>query len=241
VEEDYIRASLSLIFPGIRIAPDEIVFRFAGVRPLPASDSSFTGRIPRDHFCETIEGDPPVLCMIGGKWTTFRSFGALAADMVMDRLGVSRRIDTASLPIGGGRDYPDDPERWLADLAARTGLPGSRVAVLLDRYGTRAATLAQNFGSDADIAGHSATELAYLIAHEQVETLADLLIRRTTIAVTGDLSMHVIDRSLDLLSTAKGWTAERAAEERRGFLDLLASRHGLSAETLSSRDQRTPT
>jgi glycerol-3-phosphate dehydrogenase len=238
-EQDYILASLSVIFPGIVVAPEEIVFRFAGVRPLPASDAAITGRIPRDHFCEVIEGKPPVLCMIGGKWTTFRSFGALAADTAMARLGVIRRVDTSSMPIGGGRDYPDDPARWTAEVAGRTGLPAGRIAALLDRYGTRAAELALIFGPHGDIAGHSAAELTYLIENEQVETLADLLLRRTTLAISGALSLSVIDRSLVLLTTAMGWTAERAAAERRGFLDLLASRHGLTEQTLFRRDQRT--
>ncbi len=239
-EQDYILASLSVIFPSIVIAPEEIVFRFAGVRPLPASAAAVTGRIPRDHFCEMIEGDPPVLCMIGGKWTTFRSFGALAADTAMARLGVPRTRDTASLPIGGGRNYPQDPARWIADLAARTGLPDARIATLLERYGTSASDLAQDFGADASIAGHSEAELNHLIAYEQVETLADLLLRRTTIAITGDLSQSVIARCLDLLAAARGWTRERAVTEQQNFLDLLATRHGLSIDTLSRRDQRTP-
>ena len=82
-ERDYILQSLAFVLPGIRIRPEEIVFQFSGVRPLPASKDKFTGRIPRDHFCtvmESSDGGPPVLCMIGGKWTTFRSFGELAAD-----------------------------------------------------------------------------------------------------------------------------------------------------------------
>jgi glycerol-3-phosphate dehydrogenase len=238
-EQDYILASLSVIFPGIVIAPHEIVYRFAGVRPLPASAATVTGRIPRDHFCEIIEGAPPVLCMIGGKWTTFRSFGALAADLVLERLGKSRTVDTARLPIGGGRDFPTDPTGWIGALAARTGLPAPRLATLLERYGTRAAELAPDFGAAASIADHSATEMAHLIAHEQVETLADLLLRRTTIAITGDLSLQVIDASLELLADARGWTTERAEAERRDFLELLTTRHGLSSETLSRRDQRT--
>ena len=239
-EQDYILGSLSLIFPGIVISPDEIVFRFAGVRPLPTSAVAVTGRIPRDHFCEMIEGNPPVLCMIGGKWTTFRSFGALAADTAMARLGIARHVDTAGLAIGGGRGYPEDTESWISALAIETGVPRPRLAALLERYGTQAAKLAVVLGAEADIAGHSAAELSHLIEHEQVETLADLLIRRTTIAITGELSLSVIDRSLQLLATAKGWTPERADAERRGFLDLLATRHGLSAETLSRRDQRSP-
>lgn len=239
-EQNYILASLSVVFPSIVIAPEDVIFRFAGVRPLPASAAAVTSRIPRDHFCEVIEGKPPVLCMIGGKWTTFRSFGALAADMVMERLGVSRTIDTALLPIGGGRDFPKDRSRWIADLAAETGLSEARIAVLLERYGTRARDLAQGFGQEADTAGHSTAELAHLIAHEQVETLADLLIRRTTIAITGELSLSVIATCLELLANARGWPPARAEAERQSFLDLLATRHGLDAETLSRRDHRIP-
>ncbi len=108
-ERDYILQSLAFVLPGIRIEPEEIVFQFSGVRPLPASDDTITGRIPRDHFCTLIEssdGAPPVLCMIGGKWTTFRSFGELAADLVLDRLHRTRRVSTADRPIGGGRAIP---------------------------------------------------------------------------------------------------------------------------------------
>ncbi len=238
-ERDYILASLAVIFPAIKIKPEEIVYQFAGVRPLPASDSKVTGRIPRDHFCEFIEGEPPVLCMIGGKWTTFRSFGALAADMVYERLGVERAVDTASLPIGGGADYPADPQRWIAETAQSTGLPAARLAALLERYGSRAGELATQFGADAPIAGHSRAELEYLIANEHVETLADLLVRRTTIAITGGISMSVIDQCLAMLAEAKGWSPARAAAEKQSFLDFLAVRHALDAATLTLRDQRT--
>ncbi|MEK1946438.1 MAG: glycerol-3-phosphate dehydrogenase/oxidase, partial [Ensifer adhaerens] len=93
-ERDYILQSLAFVLPTIKVRPDEIAFQFSGVRPLPASKDSFTGRIPRDHYCtfvETADAGPPVLCMIGGKWTTFRSFGELAADLVLERLAQPRR------------------------------------------------------------------------------------------------------------------------------------------------------
>ncbi|TIT60889.1 MAG: glycerol-3-phosphate dehydrogenase, partial [Mesorhizobium sp.] len=96
-ERRYILQSLSFVFPGIEITETDIVFQFTGVRPLPISQDSVTGRIPRDHFCELVEGAgtlPPTLCMIGGKWTTFRSFGELAADIVLERLSRQRTVGT---------------------------------------------------------------------------------------------------------------------------------------------------
>ncbi|WP_406871738.1 glycerol-3-phosphate dehydrogenase/oxidase [Aminobacter sp. P9b] len=243
-ERDYILQSLAFVFPHLRIAPEEIVFQFAGVRPLPASDDSFTGRIPRDHFCEVVEASgalPEMLCMIGGKWTTFRSFGALAADMALERLGTKRTRDTEELAIGGGRDFPSDAERWISEQAAISGVPRARMRELFERYGTDAATVADGLGDDTMLPGctYSVGELAHLIAHEHVEKLDDLLLRRTTIGVTGKLSSGVIEQALDILAKAKDWGEPRSARERNEFLALLESRHGLDATKLSARSERS--
>lgn len=243
-ERDYILQSLAFVFPDIRVAPEEIVFQFAGVRPLPASDDSFTGRIPRDHFCEVVPASgalPEMLCMIGGKWTTFRSFGALAADMALERLGMKRVKNTEELAIGGGRDFPVDVERWIAEQADVSGLTRARMRELFERYGTDAATIADGLGDDEMLPGctYSIGELQQLIAREHVEKLDDLLLRRTTIGVTGKLSSELIAQALDILAKARGWDSTRSAAEHHEFLTLLASRHGLDASKLLARSERS--
>ena len=243
-ERDYILQSLAFVLPGVTIRPEEIVFQFAGVRPLPASKDSFTGRIPRDHFCTVLDGrngGPPVLCMIGGKWTTFRSFGELAADMALKHLGVTRHIDTAERAIGGGRVFPKYPGTWIRDLAASTGLSVARVTVLFGRYGTEAENVARFIAAKPDHALphalYSARELQYLIRAEAAEHLDDLLLRRTTLAVSGDLSLAMAEAVLELLAAEKGWSAQRTAEERGRFLDLMRERHGVTEQTLSARNE----
>ena len=244
-ERDYILQSLAFVLPGVVIRPEEIVFQFSGVRPLPASKDSFTGRIPRDHFCTEIEsanGGPPVLCMIGGKWTTFRSFGELAADMALARLGRKRLFDTAERSFGGGRGFPEDRGDWVQRLSATTGLAGDRVATLFSRYGTDAAEVARFIAAAPDRmlphAGYSARELIFLIRGEAVEHLDDILLRRTTLAITGELSLDMADAVLDVLADEKGWSLQRAAGERTRFLTLMRERHGVSEETLSARNEQ---
>ncbi|WP_064709572.1 glycerol-3-phosphate dehydrogenase/oxidase [Rhizobium bangladeshense] len=243
-ERDYILQSLAFVLPGITIRREQIVFQFSGVRPLPASTDSFTGRIPRDHFCtvlEQAEGDPPVLCMIGGKWTTFRSFGALAADMTLERLGRKRRIETSERPIGGGRKYPSDKARWSVTLAQRTGISSERAAELFDRYGTEAEKIAVLIAAGPDVAmpkpGYSVRELQFLIRNEAAEHLDDLLLRRTTLAVSGELSLDMMDAVLDVLVQEKRWTVEQRASERDRFLTLLSERHGVDEDMLSARNE----
>ncbi|MDQ0322230.1 glycerol-3-phosphate dehydrogenase [Pararhizobium capsulatum DSM 1112] len=242
-ERDYILQSLAFVLPGIVIRRQEIVFQFSGVRPLPASNDSFTGRIPRDHFCTMLEGSgPPVLCMIGGKWTTFRSFGELAADMALERLGRPRQLDTAERTFGGGRAFPANPDLWIRELAEATGISIDRAAKLFARYGTDAQDVARFIALEPDHAllhaGYSARELIHLIRQEAVEHLDDLLLRRTTLAITGELSAAMTNAALDILAAEKSWPPPRVAEERTRFLTLLNDRHGVTEETLSARNEQ---
>jgi len=234
-ERDYILQSLAFVLPGMEIKREEIVFQFSGVRPLPASSDSFTGRIPRDHFCTLLENSgAPVICMIGGKWTTFRSFGELAADTALKRLGRPRRISTADCPIGGGRQFPADRASWIAALADRSGLAQPRIAGLFARYGTDAAKVATfiSQGTDAPMLGsdYSVREMLFLIRNEAVEHLDDLLLRRTTLAISGVLSLATLDATLD-----------RRASERARFLALLRDSHGVDEAMLAARSPQPET
>ncbi|MGO6817257.1 FAD-dependent oxidoreductase [Rhizobium brockwellii] len=243
-ERDYILQSLAFVLPDITVRPEQIVFQFSGVRPLPASNDSFTGRIPRDHFCTVVEpkdGGPPVLCMIGGKWTTFRSFGELAADMALERLGRRRRVATTDLPIGGGRAFPASVAIWLTQMAASKGLSIRRMAELFARYGTDAEAVGDFIAAGPDAvlphAGYSVRELQFLIRGEAVEHLDDLLLRRTTLAVSGELSLGMMDAVLDLLAQEKRWTLAHRTRERDRFLTLLIERHGVDEDMLSARNE----
>ena len=244
-ERDYILQSLAFVLPSIRIEPEEVVFQFAGVRPLPASQDSFTGRIPRDHFCTFVGGaedGAPVLCMIGGKWTTFRSFGELAADLALERLGRQRRVSTGERAIGGGRHFPSDRDAWIHDVALATGLCQARIDVLLTRYGTDSTLVADFIAGGADHAlphpDYSIREMQFLIHNEAVEHLDDLLLRRTTLAISGQLSLDMTDAVLALLATEKHWPPVLVAAERKRFLTILTERHGVGEETLSARNEQ---
>lgn len=228
------------VFPAIEVDRSEIVFRFSGVRPLPASKAGFTGQISRDHSVELVEPGEglafPIYNLIGGKWTTFRAFSEQAADTVLKRLGVPRRASTELLPIGGGRDYPrtePDRQRWLSDLQQETGLPAGRLGVLLDRYGTRAHTVAAAIaaGQDAPLAhqpGYSRREIAYLAQHEKVIHLDDILLRRSLLAWLGHLTPALLEEIAGIAGEALGWSDEVQQAEIRRTQELLADHHGVT-------------
>jgi len=104
-EIDYMLGSVRTVFPTLRPGREHIVSHFCGVRPLPASEAGFTGRISRDHSCRALPPGPdrpwPVYAMIGGKWTTFRAFGEQVADRILADLGRTRAAASTERPIPG--------------------------------------------------------------------------------------------------------------------------------------------
>ena len=243
-EVEYILKSLSYVFPGIAVRPEQIVYRYSGVRPLPRSEASFTGRISRDHFVAELPGAPATLCLVGGKWTTFRAFGAQAADRALEILRMLRTVRTENRQIGGGAGFPGDEagrDAWVATLAAEFAISRARAAHAADHYGSHAgAVLAHcRAGNDRPIAcsGYTESELRYLIRHEHARSPADLVQRRTSLAITGGLSSEAITQASAALADELGWTQQRAADEERAFRDLLARDHGLSESILTDRDR----
>ncbi len=233
-EIGYFLDALRGLLPGLSFDKDQIVYAYSGIRPLPASDAANPGLISRDHSAPVAEPGGgrawPIISLVGGKWTTFRGFAEEASDMVLSRLGRARLRDTRHLPIGGGRDYPADPGAWAQGAARDTGAAPARAAVLLARYGTTARAILVAEGpapamlADAD---HSEAELDWLVRHERVRHLADLVMRRTALAVTGHLSRRDLDRIAGLCAQALGWDAARTAREVRETTSLLTERHRL--------------
>lgn len=203
-EVDYLLGMIKHVFPPITVDRSHIVFRFCGVRPLPNSKTSTTGQISRDHSTELIEASNgirfPIYSLVGGKWTTFRAFAEQVTDTILKRLGKPRQLSTEQLAIGGGRQYPKseaDQRLWIAALQRKTGLPEARLKALFERYGTRAEAIAEYIAASEDaplqtLPDYSQRELRFLIEQEKVVHLDDLLLRRTLIAMVGQVTPEVL-------------------------------------------------
>jgi glycerol-3-phosphate dehydrogenase len=227
-ERDYILGALQDLFPGIPVSAGQIVYSYAGIRPLPFSDADFTGRIPRGHSVRRLHGGVPQIGMVGGKWTTYRAFAEEAADMVLRDLGRARRHSTRDLPIGGGAGFSD---RLAADLMQRHGLAADRAAHLVDLYGAQAPQVAAFCAGRADrpLPGTllSEGEVARFVQCEQAVHLADVLQRRSPLAIRGDLSPDLVAAVSHVMARECGWTEARAAAEVTRFLSELDIYHGV--------------
>ena len=219
-EVEYFFDLVSRVFPHIDIDHSQIVYRYSGVRPLPATGDVNPGVVSRDYrIVEGSLGTTPVLSLVGGKWTTFRAVGEHLADEVLALLGSPRKVSTENLPIGGGKGFPrtdSERARWVENHSAT--LSEARVDQLLGRYGTYASRIIAHLESVGDEAlvhhpDYSRGEIEFLVTEEWVMTLADLIKRRTSLLFCGDLSQELLEELGMLQSHLLKWTPERTHKD----------------------------
>jgi len=238
----YFLESLRGLLPKLSFDRSQIVYAYSGIRPLPASGGTAPGLISRDHSAPVMEPDEnrtwPIISLVGGKWTTFRGFAEEVADLVLSRLGSERRIGTRDLPIGGGRDFPvGEAARacWLEQATGTTGATRERAEILLARYGTTAFAILEHEArhpapSLADAPDYTLAEIDWLMRNERVVHLADVVMRRTALAVTGRLSGRDLDSIAECAAIALGWDGARRRREVEATRAELLVRHRLALD-----------
>jgi len=240
-ERDYILDAVRTVFPNVNVAASDIVFSYSGIRPLPRSEAEFTGKISRSHLIHRVDSNPPQLCMVGGKWTTFRAFGEQLTDEVLAGIGRSRVTSTDNRPIGGGMNHPGNADLLSQQLSREFAIGKARADHLATTYGSRAFELMTFCRSRSDDVSFSAAtamtlaEIAWLTQAEDVRHLSDLVLRRTSLAITGELDLDILDTLLAVASRELGWTADNAFAERRQVIDELQAYYGVSIEMLQDR------
>ncbi len=181
------------------VAPSDVLWSFAGVRPLYDDGASEAKAATRDYVLEVDGGGPgapPLLSVFGGKITTYRRLAEEAleklAPLMEPRLVhklTARKGWTGKSALPGG----DFPLNGHADLERELGAvyPFLSVAVvgrIVAAYGTRApiwlgaartlADLGRHFGADLTEA-----EVDYLMKEEWAEAVDDVLWRRTKLGL----------------------------------------------------------
>lgn len=99
---------------------------------------------------------------------------------------------------------------------------------MLARYGTTARQVLAHPGDEArlpDAQTYSRGEIDWIIAHEQAVHLADIVMRRTTLAITGGLSMSDLQAIADVAAMRLGWSVDQMRQEIAATLTVLEDRH----------------
>lgn len=167
------------------LVPADILWDFAGVRPLTDDGNANPSAVSRDYrFVCDREGGAPILHVVGGKITTYRRL----AEKALEKLSASIEMGPglpADAPLPGGDVGAQGFEAWFEAFADQH--PAFERATLLvwaRRYGTRLQRLLGEARTLDDLGGDvggglSAREIVYL-AQEEFATRADDIIWRRT-------------------------------------------------------------
>jgi glycerol-3-phosphate dehydrogenase len=191
------------------VTPTDVVWSYAGVRPLIDDGSGKPEAATRGYRLELSEPEagPPLLSVYGGKITTYRHLAEEAVDRLADRLpSMKGAAWTSSKPLPGG-DFAIDSTAGLREkLATRYPfLSTVDVERLQKSYGTLAfawlgdakswSDLGRDFGS-----GLSEAEVQYLRRQEWAISTEDILWRRSK------LGLRLNENQCDVLGN---WLAEQ--------------------------------
>lgn len=202
----YLCASASRYFTKA-IAPADVVWTYAGVRPLLEEEVDNPSAVTRDYKLELDAPGTraPLLSVFGGKITTFRRLAEEALDRLREPLGIKQGDWTRGAALPGG----DMPEASAADYQARLvkqlpWLPVSLARRYSRTYGTRTQMLVAGAmslrGLGECICGDLyEAELRYLVQNEWARTAEDVLWRRTK------LGLHVGPQGM---ASVKRWFAQ---------------------------------
>ncbi|HEY9010084.1 MAG TPA: glycerol-3-phosphate dehydrogenase [Devosia sp.] len=184
-ETDYLCAAASEYFAK-PVTREQIVWSYAGVRPLYDDGASAAQEATRDYVIRTEADDGAALVNVfGGKLTTSRRLGEEVVDGFGKLIGEKGQRWTREGKLPGGEfettGFETEVGRMQRDYP---GLEAGLVLRLTRLYGTRARTLLGDAKQAADLGEHFgwnlyAREVDYLMAEEWARTADDVLWRRT--------------------------------------------------------------
>ena len=168
------------------IAPADVVWSYAGVRPLYDDGTADPSAVTRDYTLrlDADAGSAPVLSVFGGKITTYRKLAEHALDQLAPWFPGMKTAWTANAPLPGG-EIGGTFDVFHARLAAEYALlPAPLLRDLARRHGGLTRRVLQGVRTEADLGTHFgadlyAREVDYMIEHEWALSGEDILYRRT--------------------------------------------------------------
>jgi len=161
----------------------DVVWRYAGVRPLYDDGSSDPSAVTRDYTLRLDDesGAAPVLSVFGGKITTYRRLAEQAMERLAPYFPGLKPAWTGRIPLPGS-DFGTAARVEARDafFARYPRIPEATLRVIFRRHGMNADAVV----GDGDLGesygvGLTERELRYFVEHEWAQTSEDVLWRRT--------------------------------------------------------------
>lgn len=219
-EENYLCEVINGYFKK-SITTKDILWSYAGVRCLKAEYEKKLSKVSRDYeILMEQKNQPPLITIIGGKLTTHRSLAEETVNLLKPFFPAIKLAWTATSPLPGGNFPNEDLNKFKVEFKKEySWLPDEICERYIKNYGTRSYLILENTKNLHDMGEYFSNglyekELIYLIQHEWVMTLDDILWRRTKLG----LLMDVVTKN-KITSWLKAYLDNLSSPQQRGRLD----------------------
>jgi glycerol-3-phosphate dehydrogenase len=248
-EIQYLLDETNYVIPGARLSRDDVLYTYAGVRPLPHQPEGETGGVTRSHvvFDHAKGGSaaggkiarsdvelPQVgglLSIIGGKLTTYLNLSRQTVDAAfkkLDRKAPKSRSRKVPLPGSETSDF----EAFAAGFKSASTIPEVLSDRLLKLYGVRAAEVLKIGEEDPELltplspivsveTALIGAEVIWAFREEMAQTLSDVLLRRSMAGYGPRVALDVVDAAAEVAVKHLGWEQERAEREAREYREWI--------------------
>ncbi len=214
----YLLAATNAFF-STDLGPEDVAGAYAGVRPL-ISTGDPKKSVDISRKAELYETSSGMVTITGGKLTTWRRMAKMTVDRIVEREGRDAPCRTDKVPLG----MAVEP----ADLPHVPGVAPEAYEQLAGRYGYAAHEVLRIAGERPELAEPVVpgrvdllAEAAYAARREQARTVADVLMRRTRLALTAGRLVAAdgvaSGRVAAAMAAEHGWDESRTAREAEAF------------------------
>jgi glycerol-3-phosphate dehydrogenase len=246
-EVAYLVAETNHILPEAKLSEADILYAYAGVRPLPFAQGKTASKVTRkhwiiDHAQDTTLPVNGLLSIIGGKLTTYRNLAEEAVDYAVTNYHLSLTnghavppSDTQREPLPGGQgiaNWADYQAQHIPVLCQEFELCEQTVSTLLSLYGSRInqvlGLLRENSAWRTPLSAHSKTlavQVVYAVRHELACTVEDVLLRRLGTGLDADLGFFVLEPAARLMGDLLGWPEDIIQAEIRKYKSEVTARN----------------
>lgn len=173
------------------VQPSDVVYTWAGVRPLLKDDSKNASAASRDYKLDLnhSNGAAPLLSVFGGKLTTYRHLGEEAINKLMPFFEHAKPRWTMDAILPGGNIPSGNSRTYYKIIAAQLPfLPTTLLNRYIASYGSRCEELLADCQSLSSLGEHLfhglyERELHFLVKKEWAKTVEDVLWRRTKLGL----------------------------------------------------------
>ncbi|HUQ50543.1 MAG TPA: glycerol-3-phosphate dehydrogenase/oxidase [Terriglobales bacterium] len=227
-EIDYLFRSFARVFHASGLQPDDVLFAFAGVRPLPVSGEKKMAAITRKYLLHDHkhDGAAGMISVIGGKLTTAAGLGRHCARMLGAHVPEPEDVIVARGPSNG---YDATLAQWSRQVAESTRNCRGQVSpqsarAIAEWHGRGGLNIVRRAAQSPLLAEtlcahthHVVAEAVHAVDVEQAVTLGDILLRRVPVALSGCWQQECMEHASERIGKALGWNISRLGYQVEAF------------------------